>query len=680
MRGYGYNTFVRIIIGFPMEKQPGLRAEATQLALGLQACGHEVIAVGDCDVWRAALRASEVTISALSLTESARNIASLVKDLNPHVVHTFGLEAAHRLLPAAALVGAGSVASLGHQDVARVHPSHLRHASTIFVPCDHLSEQLRRRLPSTVSVTTVDAAVPPPLTISAADRHLLAEELGVVADAPLILLADNFHSGETEVARLLIEATPLLSVHMPEIQLLIVGAGKRLGELVTRATEINAQLDRRAIILPGYRDDLAPLFALATVAIGSGRFAAEAQAAGVALIAAGAAGLIGTVTEENADSAQRTCYGRHGRLEPATVRGLASEIIGLFNYADHRQHFAQARQAALLSTAARSTLAERIAKSYRRSAPSGTFARTPRRLTAILPDDLRELLFTLPAVSALRTHYPQATLHLLTNTLHRDLLTQMGQATQVLLKPRRWCDWPALLRAQLRNRTDLCLAFTEDPHTALLALSSLAPNRWGFLEGNGNICLSDHLHSRLPASPARALQLIHSLEISAASPIPPPVLRSETQETVQLSLLAAGVDYEEPLLLLCPQVEHARAWPIEHWIALSSALLSARSERVAVLGAPEVSWPDGVVKVMPVQDSLVLATLLARATLVVAPDSAALHLADILGIPTIGLFGPSAPEEVGLPDSRCHALYEAEGMMLITPEIVVEAIAEALVR
>jgi ADP-heptose:LPS heptosyltransferase len=234
------------------------------------------------------------------------------------------------------------------------------------------------------------------------------------------------------------------------------------------------------------------------------------------------------------------------------------------------------------------------------------------------------------------------------------------------------------LQAQWRARADICLAFAEDPHTALLVLSTLAPHRWGFLEGNGNIFLSDHLHSRLPASPARALQLTHALDISTGAPAPSPALLPNTREVVQLSLLAAGVDYEDPLLLLCPQVDEERAWPMERWVALAAVLLADRPERVAVLGAPQVAWPDGVVKVMPVQDSLVLATLLARASLVIAPDAAALHLAGILGVPAVGLFGPTNPDEMTLPGSRSRALSSPEGLAALTSETVAAAIAEML--
>ena len=54
----------------------------------------------------------------------------------------------------------------------------------------------------------------------------------------------------------------------------------------------------------------------------------------------------------------------------------------------------------------------------------------------------------------------------------------------------------------------------------------------------------------------------------------------------------------------------------------------------------------GALEAIP--DSLMLAALLARAALVIAPDTGALHLADLLGVPTIGLYGSTAPRRLQL--------------------------------
>ena len=75
----------------------------------------------------------------------------------------------------------------------------------------------------------------------------------------------------------------------------------------------------------------------------------EAAGAGVALVAAGASGIIGTYTEETAQVAALASSGRHGHLNPVSAKLLASEVVGLFSYAEYREQFAAERQHAVLA-------------------------------------------------------------------------------------------------------------------------------------------------------------------------------------------------------------------------------------------------------------------------------------------------------------------------------------------
>lgn len=118
----------------------------------------------------------------------------------------------------------------------------------------------------------------------------------------------------------------------------------------------------------------------------------------------------------------------------------------------------------------------------------------------------------------------------------------------------------------------------------------------------------------------------------------------------------ANYTWSDPLILLCPQSDEALAWPVEHWMTLAAALVANRPERIAMLGAPS-SLPDGVVKVMPVQDSMVMTTLLSRACLVIAVDNGPLQLAALLGIPSLGIFGPTSPETSYTGRTNCYPLY-----------------------
>lgn len=650
----------RVLICFPTSDALGLRAEAAQLALGLAAQGDEVITLGASGPWRHPLRAARVHTADLPWPCEERRLLRALQDYDPTIVHAFGAYIAHAVLPLTVLVGAGGVATLGHDDLARLNPAQFRTAAAVFVPCEYLREQIVRRLPATPVITTGYLLSPDDGAYLPRNRFL-ADELGVEEDAPVVLLADRFNGSEADVARALIEAMPLLDERLPELQAVIVGEGLRLSELEGLALEVNEALGRRAVLLPGYREDIRQLLSLATIAIGSGRFAMEAIGAGVALVAAGAAGMLGTYTPDNARLATYSCCGKHGRLEPVTPRALASEVIGLFSYPQYRERFAAEDQAAVLAYAERGKRTAQIATYYTRTAPTGVLTRTPQHMTVVLPDDLRELLFTLPAVAALRAHYPLANIRLLASRYHRRLMERMNLAQGVLEKPWHWRAWPHFLRGLSHPRPEATLVFADSLVDHLLTAVSLAPHRIGAADHKGVIAFSEPVHTREPISPGRALSLTYPLGITAPEAVPAPSLPAEMREVMDLGLLSLGIEPHEEFILLCPPADDTRAWQPSAWEMLVNLLQTDRPERVVILDEYGVTLPGRQESPMTIQDSLVLAALLARAALVIAPDDGPLHLADLLGVPTIGLYGPTSPEVCRLPNAQsaplCHHEY-----------------------
>jgi heptosyltransferase II len=135
--------------------------------------------------------------------------------------------------------------------------------------------------------------------------------------------------------------------------------------------------------------------------------------------------------------------------------------------------------------------------------------------------------------------------------------------------------------------------------------------------------------------------------LAGATALPAPQLRVPE---AQAAAFAATHALPPGLVVLAPGCNGAaRRWPVEHVLALGQALL-ADGVAVAVTGGPaeaEVAraLPGALDHTMrPLDDA---ALLMARAAAVVANDSGLLHVATALGVPSIGLFGPSAPDITG---------------------------------
>jgi hypothetical protein len=110
----------------------------------------------------------------------------------------------------------------------------------------------------------------------------------------------------------------------------------------------------------------------------------------------------------------------------------------------------------------------------------------------------------------------------------------------------------------------------------------------------------------------------------------------------------------------------SRNWPSEN-IVLLSAMLASREQptTVFIVGAPgqgpQWAWPvfggehvlpdplDGVVNLCGQFDNIrQLGAFFTKCDLVIAPDSGPLHLAGVLKVPSIGLYGPHTYETRGL--------------------------------
>jgi ADP-heptose:LPS heptosyltransferase len=99
-----------------------------------------------------------------------------------------------------------------------------------------------------------------------------------------------------------------------------------------------------------------------------------------------------------------------------------------------------------------------------------------------------------------------------------------------------------------------------------------------------------------------------------------------------------------------------RNWPLENWVELARELRSSYpASSVAISVEPKTKEEvtlafqalEGIQILCPGSDFDALFDAFAQASLVVANDSFPLHLATVLDVPSVGLFGPNLPEWFG---------------------------------
>ncbi|MCI8387250.1 MAG: polysaccharide pyruvyl transferase CsaB [Clostridiales bacterium] len=127
---------------------------------------------------------------------------------------------------------------------------------------------------------------------------------------------------------LLCDAAEKLLDSIPNLEILIVGAGTAFDELKKRADEVNSRVGRRVIKLTGARTDVAQLIATSDVFVGVSRAALEAMSEEKPVVLAGAQGYIGIFDDTVCELAESTNFCCRGQRLP-TAELLINDIMRL---------------------------------------------------------------------------------------------------------------------------------------------------------------------------------------------------------------------------------------------------------------------------------------------------------------------------------------------------------------
>ena len=299
-----------------------------------------------------------------------------------------------------------------------------------------------------------------------------------------------------------------------------------------------------------------------------------------------------------------------------------------------------------------------------------------------------DVIHTLPALTTLRRHYPDAQIDWLVESAAADLIQGHTAVNRVLIWRRR--EFVKLSKAgklpsagklfsslllQLRDtRYDLILDFQALLKSSLWVFLAKGRRKAGFGPGMEHSEKSHlFLNERIPAVSMEVHALDRGLTLLKALGLPDMTVRydlpiaAEEEEAAQQLLASKGLRPAQPFVAINPVAK----WPTKLWVperfrALAERLLKNGLQVVFtgskedqpliddMLGGlgPSVLRLDG-------QTTLkVLAAVYRFATVVVSTDTGPMHLAAAAGTPVVALFGPTAPWRTG-PYGEGHVVLRA---------------------
>jgi heptosyltransferase III len=370
------------------------------------------------------------------------------------------------------------------------------------------------------------------------------------------------------------------------------------------------------------------------------------------------------------------------------------------------------------------------------SAPGGvpgadTPATRPLRILLIRPDHLGDLLLATPAFGLLRAALPEARLTALIGPWARPVLDGRAEVDAV-----QTCAFPGFTREPARSplapywqllvealrlrrqRYDAALVLRVDHWWgAALAAAADIPLRLGYGVPESRPFLTHALppdfaqHSVVENwRVAAALLGLQDHPLPTTTPPPVYAANSPAGRAAADALLAAhGIPPDAQLVALQPGTgADVKRWPAVHWATVADAVARRLDARVVVTGSESEralvaavvgAMREPAVAAAGVLDWDGLAGLFARCALVLGVDSGPLHLAAALDVPSVAIFGPTAPARFGpwadprrhrvvreqLPCSPCGNLIappcgartDPPCMQAVSPERVIAAALEA---
>jgi len=264
---------------------------------------------------------------------------------------------------------------------------------------------------------------------------------------------------------------------------------------------------------------------------------------------------------------------------------------------------------------------------------------------------LGDIVLCTPLLEALREARPDSRIEFLGASPHVDVLRDHPAVDRLHVLPGR-ATTADMLRMALRLRQcrfDAVFDLFGNPRSALLTRLTGAPLRVGPDRGT-RARLYTHRRGR-PAGDRSAVR--HHLDklVPLLGEAPPPRPTSLRVHPAERERVRAALDLPERVRVIHPgSTWPDKAWPGDRWPILVQRLTEQGGAPLVVIEPPtqrglaaRVAGDTGA-RPLDVLDVRSILALLTHADLYVGNDGGILHAAIALGVPSVGLLGPTEPD------------------------------------
>lgn len=282
---------------------------------------------------------------------------------------------------------------------------------------------------------------------------------------------------------------------------------------------------------------------------------------------------------------------------------------------------------------------------------------------------LGDIIHTLPAFSALRKNFPEATISWIVEEKGKEILDLIPGIDRIItLSPAGWQInkrefWTEIfhLKKRLSNKNQIAIDFQGLVKSGFLAFLSRAQKRIGFHRKNLREPLASLFYTeRLREIPenihviSKNLMLLTRIGIREKKYEFPLSLPDELFESINAKLKDTGYDQQKKLIIFNIGAGwETKRWFPEGWIKLVEQLKKKEFFSILLWGTEEekaMALSINKKTNIPLTPFLTLKEVMAlvkKASLLISGDTFVLQAACALSCPVVGIFGPTNPRRNG---------------------------------
>ena len=279
-----------------------------------------------------------------------------------------------------------------------------------------------------------------------------------------------------------------------------------------------------------------------------------------------------------------------------------------------------------------------------------------------------DAVMSIPALRAIRSRWPAAEIVILARPWVADLYRGQGYADRIVIyenigEHKGFWGRERLARALRREQFDVAVLLQNAFDAAWVAWRAGVPERIGYARDGRSWLLTravpipqkgeapdheayDYLELLRRAGWIERLPRVDEIRIAVSA---------EDRQKALERLHAAGVRKNAVRIAFAPGAAYgsAKCWEPERYAALADALITAFDAEVILFGAPQeggmaarivAAMQQRAVNLVGATSISELPALVSTCRVFIGNDSGAMHVAGAVGVPVIGIFGPTDPE------------------------------------